>query len=130
MDPASQPIHVNVPQQPTYVPAPASVDMNSFTPHQQANAQSAASPVAEISPAPTTAVPPTNPMAMVSANDGSAASQFAAGFAAATALSQQQFRAILGQALAAATTAVPPGGVASGTPAGAQTNQMSQYAQA
>ena len=99
--------------------------MNSVMTQQQANMQPAAAPAVEINPAPSATVPRTNPMTMMPAHDGSPASQFAAGFAAATALSQQQFRAILGQALAAATTT---GGGASSTPAGAPTNQVPQYA--
>ena len=124
MDPVSQPVQVNV-HQPTYVPAPASIDTNPFMTQQETNTQPAAAPAGEINPAPSATVPRTNPMTMMPAHDGSPASQFAAGFAAATALSQQQFRAILGQALAAATTT---GGGASSTPAGAPTNQVPQYA--
>ena len=51
-------------------------------------------------------VAPANVAAALQAS--SAASQFAAGFAAATALSHQQFRCILGQALAAATNPNAP----------------------
>ena len=95
--------------QPTYAPAPAPIAMNSFIPQQQVSVQPAPAPVAETNPAPPTIAPATNPLAMIPTTDDAAAKQFAAGFAAATALSQQQFRAILGQALAAATKAVPPG---------------------
>jgi HSF-type DNA-binding len=51
-------------------------------------------------------VTPPNVAAALQAS--SAASQFAAGFAAATAISQEQFRTILGQALAAATKQQAP----------------------
>ena len=61
-----------------------------------------AQPAPVVDQAPNPMVPPANVAAAFQAS--SAASQFAAGFAAATALSHQQFRNILGQALASFPT--------------------------
>lgn len=89
--------------QPAFMNMPAPLNMNNNFARQQAPQ---APPVAEKPASPLDAAnqlamaPPPNVAAAYQAS--SAASQFAAGFAAATALSHQQFRSILGQALAAA----------------------------
>jgi hypothetical protein len=88
------------------LPAPMnmnSVNMNSFTPQmnqQAAPADKVMTPMAAGNQL--TMAPPPNVSAAFQAS--SAATQFAAGFAAATALSHQQFRSILGQALASFPT--------------------------
>jgi hypothetical protein len=93
--PASQP-------QESYMSTPLqAMNMNTFALHQQTQSQQKASGTDNNTS--------TNQLGIVTQDvadalqASSAASQFAAGFAAATALNQQQFRTILSQALAAAT---------------------------
>ena len=102
-----QQAQVSLPQ-PAFMNTPAPVNMNAFAQQQPAqqsmptndknsNPLATANQLAMLQP----------PGVAAAFQASSAASQFAAGFAAATALSHQQFRTILGQALAAATQ-IPP----------------------
>jgi hypothetical protein len=93
---AQQP-QISLPQ-PAFLSTPASLHMAGFAP-QANSAPTAAVSSSEKSVAFPMISPPNMAAALQASN---AASQFAAGFAAATALSHQQFRSILGQALAAA----------------------------
>jgi hypothetical protein len=89
--------------QPAFMNMSAPLNMNTY-----ARQQAPQAPPAVETPAPPLAaanhlgMPPAPDAAAAAYQASSAASQFAAGFAAATALSHQQFRSILGQALAAA----------------------------
>lgn len=83
--------------QPAFMNMSAPLNMNNYARQQAPQAP----PAAETAPPLAAAMAP-QPNVAAAYQASSAASQFAAGFAAATALSHQQFRSILGQALAAA----------------------------
>jgi hypothetical protein len=91
-------------QQPNFASAPAtSINMNTFA---QQGAQQAAEKLPAVNQLAASMMAPPNVAAAFQAS--TAATQFAAGFAAATALSHQQFRSILGQALASFPNGQPP----------------------
>ena len=101
-----QPQQVSLPQQSVMNP-PVPVNMNSFAPQvnhqvQQMNQQPA--PADNSMPQMPAVMPDPNVAAAAAFQASTAASQFAAGFAAATAFSHHQLRSILGQALASFPT--------------------------